>query len=157
MDQHFFLPVMAFGCVSFVYPIVLQFYENGNVLVVNARGSGFKFSKEFLTSWCKHFLFIHLLEQTMGRRHLEYLQLFEKEMMMNYLRQRKAEEMSGIEMTVNKLQKRYAYIGISFIIKVLSILSAPFVCKTVGKVGFLKALWCTLTRNKRSVSIIKSD
>lgn len=42
----------------------------------------------------------------MGRRHLEYLQLFEKEMTMNYLRQRKDEEMSGIEMTVNKLQKR---------------------------------------------------
>ncbi|XP_060576682.1 transient receptor potential cation channel subfamily M member-like 2 [Ruditapes philippinarum] len=44
--------------------------------------------------------------QNFGRRHLEYLQLFEKEMMMNYLRQLKAEEMSGIEMTVNKLQKR---------------------------------------------------
>ncbi|XP_053406588.1 transient receptor potential cation channel subfamily M member-like 2 [Mercenaria mercenaria] len=44
--------------------------------------------------------------QNFGKRHLEYLQLFEKEMMMNYLRQLKAEEMSGIEMTVNKLQKR---------------------------------------------------
>lgn len=44
--------------------------------------------------------------QNFGKRHLEYLQLFEKEMMMNFLRQMKAEEMSGIEMTVNKLQKR---------------------------------------------------
>lgn len=43
---------------------------------------------------------------TYGKRHLEYLQLFEKEMMMNYLRQMKAEEMSGIETTVSKLQKR---------------------------------------------------
>lgn len=48
--------------------------------------------------------------QTMGRRHLEYLQLFEKEMTMNYLRQRKDEEMSGIEMTVNKLQKRSEFV-----------------------------------------------
>ncbi|KAL4232041.1 hypothetical protein ACF0H5_009619 [Mactra antiquata] len=44
--------------------------------------------------------------QNFSKRHLEYLQLFEKEMMMNYLRRMKAEEMSGIETTVNKLQKR---------------------------------------------------
>jgi len=46
--------------------------------------------------------------QLWGPRHLEYLQLFEKEMMMNHLRHEKAQELSGIETTVNKLQKRYA-------------------------------------------------
>ncbi|XP_052227848.1 transient receptor potential cation channel subfamily M member-like 2 isoform X2 [Dreissena polymorpha] len=45
-------------------------------------------------------------EQTWGPRHLEYLQLFEKEMMMNCLRDMKSMEMSGIDMTVHKLQKR---------------------------------------------------
>ncbi|KAL3863125.1 hypothetical protein ACJMK2_004897 [Sinanodonta woodiana] len=39
-------------------------------------------------------------------RHIQYLQLFEKEMMANFLRNLKAVEMTSMEMTVNKLQKR---------------------------------------------------
>ena len=42
----------------------------------------------------------------MGRRHLEYLQLFEKEMMTNYLRRAKASQHENLEMTVKKLEKR---------------------------------------------------
>ncbi|WAR20827.1 TRPM3-like protein [Mya arenaria] len=41
-----------------------------------------------------------------GQRQLEYLQLFEKEMMMNHLRHKKAHELSSIDTTINKLQKR---------------------------------------------------
>ena len=49
---------------------------------------------------------LYVVEQNLGKRQLEYLQLFEKEMMMNYLRQMKEEQMTGIETTVSKLQKR---------------------------------------------------
>jgi hypothetical protein len=44
--------------------------------------------------------------QKLGRRHLEYLQLFEKEMMTNYLRRAKASEHENLEMTVKNLEKR---------------------------------------------------
>ncbi|XP_045189390.2 transient receptor potential cation channel subfamily M member-like 2 isoform X2 [Mercenaria mercenaria] len=46
------------------------------------------------------------IRQRLGRRHLEYLQLFEKEMMTNYLRREKASEHENLEMTVQKLEKR---------------------------------------------------
>ena len=55
----------------------------------------------------KKFLLLFLV-QTFGKRHLEYLQLFEKEMTANYLRRMKEKEKSGLERTVSMLQKRYA-------------------------------------------------
>ncbi|XP_060575124.1 transient receptor potential cation channel subfamily M member-like 2 isoform X2 [Ruditapes philippinarum] len=48
----------------------------------------------------------YITRQKLGRRHLEYLQLFEKEMMTNYLRRAKASEHENLEMTVKNLEKR---------------------------------------------------
>ena len=45
-------------------------------------------------------------EQNYAKHNLEYLQLFEKEMMMTYLRQVKSEEMSGIETKVSSLETK---------------------------------------------------
>ena len=54
-----------------------------------------------------YIIIIIIIVQTFGKRHLEYLQLFEKEMTANYLRRMKEKEKSSLEMTVSRLQKRY--------------------------------------------------
>ena len=41
-----------------------------------------------------------------GSRHLEYLQLFEKEQLSNYLRKKKAEAKSATDISILSMQKR---------------------------------------------------
>ncbi|XP_052773611.1 transient receptor potential cation channel subfamily M member-like 2 [Mya arenaria] len=45
-------------------------------------------------------------EQFLGRKHLEWLQIFEKEMMANYLRLRRAADQNSLDTRVQQLEKR---------------------------------------------------
>ena len=88
-----------------------QYHQNSGTITFFILKCFIQYSYE-----SEHFIMIHLLKkflllflvQTFGKRHLEYLQLFEKEMTANYLRRMKEKEKSGLERTVSMLQKRYA-------------------------------------------------